>query len=589
MCFPSKYLALLAYIFFIGHLSGQNINTDSLVDALGRTKGPEKLEALLSLNRHYLFISTDSCIKYGDLAIELAKELKEIKKEALANKRIGYSLYRSGDYKTSLPYFARARELFIQSDSYLDAAIISNFFGDAYNHMGDYNIAMDWFLDAEANCDSLFIHDTLKESVKRLYSILYTNIGLLYNKLDSLEKPLSYFRLALRWAEDIGDSTRIAASLSNIGMIYKQKNEYDSAFIMYFNALAVARRIGEKHYESAILNNLANIYELRGEPDSAMRYFRLAKSIITRIDDKFGLALVNRNIASIYLAKGDPDSAQFFAESAFSISREINAQKQLYLAYEILADIDGRKGQTKEAFEYYKKYAELKDSVSGRETREKIAEIHTRYETEKKEKENLELRKDNEIKAVQIRAKNSAILLLVTGIILTITFLVIIFSQLHQKKKAYNDLVRKNLEIAYAGRKLAEKEELCEAVAGTSGMFSSENQEDQLLVKLNQYLKREKPFLLHNITIDDISKELGTNRTYLSKAIRDGLNHNFNSMINELRIREARQMLADNKYCHISVEGIGQMVGFSSKSSFYKYFKDSTGVTPSFFREKAIS
>ncbi|NQV01428.1 MAG: AraC family transcriptional regulator, partial [Bacteroidia bacterium] len=46
-----------------------------------------------------------------------------------------------------------------------------------------------------------------------------------------------------------------------------------------------------------------------------------------------------------------------------------------------------------------------------------------------------------------------------------------------------------------------------------------------------------------------------------------------------------RILLSDNKYNHISIEGIGQMVGFVSRSVFYQNFKNLTGITPSYFRE----
>jgi len=69
--------------------------------------------------------------------------------------------------------------------------------------------------------------------------------------------------------------------------------------------------------------------------------------------------------------------------------------------------------------------------------------------------------------------------------------------------------------------------------------------------------------------------------------IRDNENYhqNFNSFINELRIREARLLLTEPKFDHISIEGIGAMAGFSSKVTFHSNFKQQIGVTPSYFRK----
>ena len=82
----------------------------------------------------------------------------------------------------------------------------------------------------------MILNDSDQISVKRLYSILYTNIGLVYHELDSINKPLNYFEEALRYAEEINDSIRITASYSNYEMlsnIYDKVGDENKAFDYY--------------------------------------------------------------------------------------------------------------------------------------------------------------------------------------------------------------------------------------------------------------------------------------------------------------------------------------------------------------------
>jgi len=106
--------------------------------------------------------------------------------------------------------------------------------------------------------------------------------------------------------------------------------------------------------------------------------------------------------------------------------------------------------------------------------------------------------------------------------------------------------------------------------------------------RLLKFMIGEKPFLWADVNLDEFCRKLNTNRTYLSKVINDQFSQTFNDLICEYRICTARSLLSDPASHHLSVEGIGQMAGFKSNSTFHKQFKNHVGVTPNEFREKAL-
>lgn len=435
---------------------GQESKIDSLNQLLHQSEGKEKLEILQTLTRKYLFQSSDSCIKYGTLAVNLAQELQNIDQEALACKKMGYSCYRIGDYNRSIKYYKSALEGFLEGKQYLDAAVITNFLGDVYTQKSDYTRAISYLILAEKSCDTLIRNDSLQKPVTRLYAIIYTNFGIVYHSLDSIQKPLNYFNKALHYAEKIKDSNRIAASYSNIGMIYKAWKNYNVAISNYKKALDILQLIGNWDYEIATLNNIASLYYDQEVYDSAEFYYRKALTLAKDTGDKYGLSLINRNIASINLLQGNYKLAFENANLAMEYSREVGSLSEIYSNYKLLSDIYKSKGDYKKAFHYYSQFVALKDSVSGMKTREKVADIQTKYETEKKEKENTLLKKDIEIeKRKSFYLIIVAIILIIAGMVSLMLFYFIRKNAINKKKLAESETARLEDKVAHQKRELA--------------------------------------------------------------------------------------------------------------------------------------
>ncbi len=114
---------------------------------------------------------------------------------------------------------------------------------------------------------------------------------------------------------------------------------------------------------------------------------------------------------------------------------------------------------------------------------------------------------------------------------------------------------------------------------------SSLNKEvkEELISKLETYLLIEKPFLKNDLRLDDIATDLNTNRQYLSQVINERYQKNFYTLINDLRIKEVKNLFLNQKHKQLSIMGVANTVGFNSKSTFNTLFKKSTGLTPSQF------
>ncbi|MEM6377480.1 MAG: AraC family transcriptional regulator, partial [Bacteroidota bacterium] len=101
-----------------------------------------------------------------------------------------------------------------------------------------------------------------------------------------------------------------------------------------------------------------------------------------------------------------------------------------------------------------------------------------------------------------------------------------------------------------------------------------------LALQLEELMEKDKPYLIPNLSLRDLSDKIGTTDKHLSMLLNNHLNVSFYDLVNTYRVKEAKARLLSSDLEKYTSTGIGKMCGFSSKSSFYRVFKKETGVTP---------
>ncbi len=106
--------------------------------------------------------------------------------------------------------------------------------------------------------------------------------------------------------------------------------------------------------------------------------------------------------------------------------------------------------------------------------------------------------------------------------------------------------------------------------------------------RLTKHMLAEKPFFNENLALPILAKQLNLPQSQLSQIINQNFKMNFYDFVNQYRVEESKKRLASKDYDHLSVLGIAFDCGFKSKSSFNRYFKKYTGVSPSEFNKNPI-
>lgn len=107
--------------------------------------------------------------------------------------------------------------------------------------------------------------------------------------------------------------------------------------------------------------------------------------------------------------------------------------------------------------------------------------------------------------------------------------------------------------------------------------------------KLTSKLLNELVFLDSSINVKDLANEIGTNEKYLSQVINKKYNKNFSNFINDYRINYAKELLLNKEYSNYTIEAIGNLSGFNSKTAFNSTFKKLTGETPTGYKKKELN
>lgn len=107
-----------------------------------------------------------------------------------------------------------------------------------------------------------------------------------------------------------------------------------------------------------------------------------------------------------------------------------------------------------------------------------------------------------------------------------------------------------------------------------------------IISELLHIMDEEQLYLEPELNIGNIANKLHIHSHQLSKIINTQLNKNFFEFVNDYRVKEFKRLVSDPKNKNISILGLAYDAGFNSKATFYRFFKNSTGLTPSEFREE---
>ena len=160
------------------------------------------------------------------------------------------------------------------------------------------------------------------------------------------------------------------------------------------------------------------------------------------------------------------------------------------------------------------------------------------------------------------------------------------FDLLRQVIEDFSKAENKFLNIAHSLKlslllnAFSEQLSLQESASGPS-LNSAESPSAQLVAQIEKILLSADAEMT---SVEDIAKALDVSASHLRATFRGYFNISLGSFIRHFRLNQATGMLANSK---MSLTAIAASIGFSSPSTFTRFFRNSLGMTPKDYRNAA--
>lgn len=451
-------------------LFAQNNDIKLKLNALAEVKeDTQKVNILNEIAFKFYAKNIDSTKKYALQALEIAKRI-DFKKgigKSFCNLGIYYSQIKPPNKEKALEYLKQYLSIAQQINDYKEIGNafdnLSFFYFDNQDYLNSHlysEKALTYFrkihdkkrvADIQLyNCEVLYyINKPVESTVAGIealnfyeqnkdsfgISVANINLSLAYDVLKNHNKALEYSFKALGYTKKIKNNYNLWVLYNNIGDSYESLKDFDKA-LKYYNLALEKAYLNKLEFQIGQSEScLANIYYIKKDYEKALKHISISLKYIGLTDEKMAKASSFHTASKISLQLNKIDDAIKYANSSLNVSHGPDGQVYRIDSYDLLSQAYEKRGDYKTSLKYHKLLKSAYDSIYDKDVSSKLMEMQTKYESEKKENENILLRNQQELKNQVISSQYTLIIGISAGFVLLIvlTFILIRINS-HRKK-----------------------------------------------------------------------------------------------------------------------------------------------------------
>ncbi len=403
----------------------------------------------------------------------------------------------------------------------------------------------------------------------------------------------------LKYAQEIYNDGKDRQNdfLTSIGafgsaVMFTLSQEYDDAY----SYMQEAEHLRDDNAQNIFFINTiyANIFAGQNNADSARHYYTKAYNAI-KLASATDAIYLSLSYGSFLRQSGNITQAEDVFLKGIHIANQTNNRVFTFRIYEELSKLYSDMGKMAEALTYYKMYHDESSSIFNIEQERAINDLTFKYE-EERHKSELQNHQIQLIKQAQRFKSLLFILLIIAGASIVFFIMYRKTNKMYTKialqyKRAIDTETNLTGQIDQLNSQLLQfkQKDSVNDVADNQSNDSDNGNEDfhneDLFNKIESIIKSEQLYKDSTLTRDKVAELLGSNRTYISRAVNENSGMTFNQYINIFRIKESLVILS-NPHENIPLKALSQDIGFGSITTFYDHFKKEVGMTPAKYRER---
>lgn len=305
-----------------------------------------------------------------------------------------------------------------------------------YQYFGMFNTAIHYFQVA--------INGNRETKNFRGLGLALANLGVLYNEMEDDEKAVRYSKEALLYLAEV--NMPYMQTAGNIADFYIGLEKYDSAMAYLNLSNKVAEKISNE--ETKISNRviLSRILTIQKKYTEAQKLLTNSIELLRQTDNQWILCKALINYAALDTSRHQYEAAKKHLNEVLTISKKNSFLIFTTITLQNLATIHSSTGDYKQAYQYQTEFMKLKDSIAGEKTKAQLNDLEISYKTLQKEQEIALLKKDNDIKNLQLKSSRQSLYSYIAGFTGLLLLIGILFYNRNRRNQIETEKLKAELQ-----------------------------------------------------------------------------------------------------------------------------------------------